>query len=76
MDTERLNYLLNIPSDGTKDDVLLLEEAIKDYPYSQPLHILLAKVAYKLNLEEKNKRLSTAAIYASNRTILKEVIQV
>jgi hypothetical protein len=75
VDTERLNYLLNNPSGATKDDVLLLEDAIKNYPYSQPLHILMAKIGFILNLEDKNKRLSTAAIYSSNRAVLKEVIQ-
>lgn len=75
MDTERFNFLLNNPSGATKDDVLLLQDAVKDYPYSQALHILRAKICFKLDIEDKNKRLSTAAIYASKRAILKEVIQ-
>lgn len=75
MDTERFNILINNPSGATEHDVFLLEDAIKDYPYSQALHILLAKICFKLDVEDKNKRLSTAAIYASKRAILKEVIQ-
>jgi tetratricopeptide (TPR) repeat protein len=75
VDTERFNFLLNNPSGATEDDVLLLQDAVKDYPYAQALHIIMAKICFMLNNTAKNKRLSTAAIYASNRAILKEVIQ-
>ena len=75
METERINLLLKNPSEATADDVLLLEKEIHNYPYAQVLHILLAKVQFQINAEEKNKKLTRAAIYSSERSILKKVIQ-
>lgn len=75
MDTERIIFLLNNPSDATKEDFLLLEEAVKNYPYSQMLHTLLARIGNQIDAENKTTLLTTAAIYASDRTVLKEVLQ-
>jgi hypothetical protein len=75
VDTERINFLLNNPSDATKEDYLLLEEAVKNYPYAQMLHTLLAKIGNQVDSENKTNLLTTAAIYASDRSVLKEVIQ-
>lgn len=75
MDTNRINLLLNNPSEATEDDIFHLENAINKYPYSQVLHILLAKIHFQLNTKEKSKKLITAAIYSSDRSILKKVIQ-
>ena len=74
METDRINLLLNNPSEATKDDIFLLENEISKYPYSQVLHILLAKIQFQLNIEEKNEKLAIAAIYSSDRSILKKVI--
>lgn len=75
MDTERINFLLNNPSDATKEDILLLDEAVKNYPYAQMLHTLLAKIGNQIDSENKSTLLTTAAIYASDRSVLKEVLQ-
>ena len=75
METERINLLLKNPTEATADDVFLLEKEIHNYPYAQVLHILLAKVQFQINAEEKNKKLTRAAIYSSERSILKKVIQ-
>jgi tetratricopeptide (TPR) repeat protein len=75
VDTERINFLLNHPSDATKDDVLLLEDAVSNYPYSQVLHILKAKIGDQLGSDDKNRLLTTAAIYSANRAVLKRVVQ-
>ena len=75
METDRINLLLNNPSEATKDDIFLLENEISKYPYSQVLHILLAKIQFQLNIEEKNEKLAIAAIYSGDRSILKKVIQ-
>jgi hypothetical protein len=39
------------------------------------LHTLRAKIGFILKDENKNQKLTTAAIYASNRAVLKDVIQ-
>lgn len=75
METDRINFILNNSSEATKDDIFLLEKEIRNYPFSQMLHILLAKVQFNLKSEGKNKKLSTAAIYTSDRSTLKKVIQ-
>jgi hypothetical protein len=75
VETDRINFILNNSSKATKEDAYLLEREIQKYPFSQVLRILLAKVQFNLNAEGKNKKLSTAAIYTSDRSALKKVIQ-
>ncbi len=75
MDKDRINYLLNHPKEATHEDIVALEGLIQSYPYAQMLHILQAKISNLQSLNDKTKKLTTAAIYASNRSVLKEVIQ-
>lgn len=75
METNRINLLLNNPTEATKEDILLIEQEIEKYPYAQLLHILLAKIQDQTQSEDKQKKLTTAAIYSSDRSILKKVIQ-
>lgn len=75
METNRINLLLNNPTKATKEDILLIEQEIEKYPYAQLLHILLAKIQDQTQSEDKQKKLTTAAIYSSDRSILKKVIQ-
>ncbi len=74
METERINLLFGNPSEASEDDVSIVENEILKYPYFQGLHILLAKIHFLLNTKEKNKKLTLAAIYSSERSILKKVI--
>jgi len=75
VDTKRINFLLNNPSDASTDDVRLLEEALTSFPYSQTLHILKAKIEDLLNVDDKINQLTSAAIYSANRAVLKQVMQ-
>jgi len=75
VDKERVNYLINRPAEATKKDSEELAELIREYPYSQMLHILLAKIRSLQDHENKQSAITKAAIYASNRTNLKAVIQ-
>ncbi len=75
METERINLLLNNPSEAKEDDIVLLENEISKSPFAQYLHILLARVQSELNSTEKQEKLIRAAIYSSNRAALKKVIQ-
>jgi tetratricopeptide (TPR) repeat protein len=74
VETERINYLLNHPSEATSEDLAMLEEAIRQYPFAQPLHVLSAKVASLLDAKDKDKKLTTAATYASSRVVLRKAI--
>jgi len=74
VEADRINFLLNNPTEANLEDTQLLEHEISKYPYAQILHILLAKIKHQQDAEDKNKRLTTAAIYSSNRSILKRAI--
>lgn len=54
------------------DEVKILTDK---YPYSQPLRALLAKSSKKADPRNFNKRVSTAAIYAVDRSALKAYIE-
>ena len=75
MSADRINFILNNPTAAIKDDIVLIESEVEKYPYSQFLHILLAKIKNQLNTEDKGKKLTTAAVYSSDRTALKNVFQ-
>jgi hypothetical protein len=53
------------------EDVLLLK---KDYPYSQVLHTLSARVSKDHGFSSQQVELQLAAIYAADRTVLKEIM--
>ena len=74
MEKHRINILLNNPSEATLEDVYLLKEEVSKYPFAQVLHILLAKVLYQQNASDKNEKLTRAAIYSGDRSVLKKII--
>lgn len=51
-----------------------LTEAEQEHPYSQILHVLSAVGAHKYKTEDANQKLNTAAVYSTDRKVLKEVI--
>lgn len=75
MESERINFLLNNPTEANSEDVVLLKEKTDKYPYAQFLHVLIAKISYHLNSNDKNRLLATSAVYSSDRSVLKKVIQ-
>lgn len=60
-------------SDSAQDahDLLQLRS---QYPFSQILHILAAKVAKDLNLPSQQHDLQSAAVYSTDRSVLKDVM--
>jgi hypothetical protein len=52
-----------------------LEKLVHEYPYSQPLRVLSAKSSTKKPKAEYHKRLSTAAFYATDRNVLRTLIE-
>ena len=74
MDKNRINYLLKNPTDSGPDDLIQLQHEISRYPFAQFLHVLNAKIKHLTQDEDKNQKLTTAAIYSSDRSILKKVI--
>ena len=74
MESDRINFLLSNPSEATLVDAQHLQQQVEKFPYSQILHILLARIKYHENTKDKNTKLTTAAIYSSERSVLKRAI--
>ncbi|MEO8473930.1 MAG: hypothetical protein ABI477_17140, partial [Chryseolinea sp.] len=58
-------------SESEAIDILLLKE---NFPYSQVLHSLSAKLGKDHQLGEEQKALQSAAVYAADRSVLKSVM--
>jgi tetratricopeptide (TPR) repeat protein len=74
VEKHRINILINNPAEATEQDLVLLEDYIKKYPYAQILHILLAKILFLRNSADRNIKLTGAAIYSVDRAVLKKII--
>lgn len=72
---DRIHFLLNNPTEIKPEDANMLASEIEKYPYAQYLRVLLAKIKYQVNSDDKSKFLTKAAIYSSDRLALKKVIQ-
>ena len=68
--TQIIQNFNNIPD----DDRDKLHELAKNYPYSQIIHTLVAKANADSNTDIAGKTLSYAAMYATDRTVLKKII--
>ncbi len=73
MDKKKLISLLTHSERLNKNDSEIIEELIRQYPYCQTAHILLAKER-SLNKEEFEDYLNIAAVYACDRERLYELI--
>jgi len=69
--TQQLEKLLARPALVTQEDIPFLQNLVEDYPYFQPLHLLLAK-ASNGNIEQQST-LTKAALY-TNGGILHRVL--
>ncbi len=58
-----------------KEDLNALIELEKIYPYSQAIHHLIAKSSIDLKSKDAKSRLNKAALYATDRAILKAFIE-
>lgn len=74
MDRHQLNTLLSNFAASSSHDAENIVVLSKKYPYSQVLHTLAAKAAKDHQLTDKQELLQLAAVYSTDRSILKEVI--
>ena len=74
MNKEHFNKLVSnyTKVDGAYNE---LEKLVHEYPYSQPLRVLSAKSSTKRPKAEYHKKLSTAAFYATDRNVLRILIE-
>lgn len=71
--TEFLELIRNFP-ESTKDEVHTVLNLSQAHPYSQILHALAARLSKENQLENHQHILQLAAVYASDRHILKELM--
>ncbi|MEP1093830.1 MAG: hypothetical protein ABJG78_01905 [Cyclobacteriaceae bacterium] len=70
---ELIDYIRD-PASLTSDHLNQLEEIVAEAPYFQSARLLLAKGSAILNEPATKKRVSSAAIYATDRPLLKKYI--
>jgi hypothetical protein len=74
VDLKRLEEIVATPALANNNDLKELLELSEQYPYAHYLKILISKVAQHVHDLEQINKLNTAAIYSSDRNILKKVI--
>jgi tetratricopeptide (TPR) repeat protein len=74
MDTTRIHQILADPDTAHEADLRSLEHLCELYPYSQYLRILTSRISQHLDNTDKGLKLNSAAIYASDRSVLKQYI--
>ena len=74
MNKEKFINCLRDPSLLQDNDIKELNLLVRRYPYFQGARILLAKVAKERNLKNTARYISSAAVYATDRALLKKYI--
>ncbi|MEL6558460.1 MAG: hypothetical protein AAFQ94_09765 [Bacteroidota bacterium] len=74
MNKQKFIELLREPSSISKDELSGLENVTRQYPYFQSAHLLLAKGSRIRKDPNTKKRISSAAVYCTDRTLLKKYI--
>ena len=64
---QELAGLLADPEKVSPQHTAMLNDLLQQYPYYQPLHLLLAKAS--LNSEERNNALAKASLYTNGQTL-------
>lgn len=75
MNKQKFVELLRTPEKISNSDLSELEALTKENPYFQSGHIVIARGSRLLKTPASAKKVNTAAIYATNRTILKNYMQ-
>lgn len=74
MDKKEFNRLLQTPQACTSVEAQDLLSLKNDYPFSQLLHALSARVSKDQGFSNQKEELQLAAVYASDRNVLKEIV--
>ncbi|MDQ4140981.1 MAG: hypothetical protein M3142_10700 [Bacteroidota bacterium] len=74
MNKSALLHMMNHVSALSDHDVEELEKLVKNFPYCQTAHLLIAKASYDKGNMLSNQKLRKAAAYATNRHLLKKLI--
>lgn len=74
MNKQKFIELLREPSSISRDELSGLENVTRQYPYFQSAHLLLAKGSRLRKDPNTKKRISSAAVYCTDRVLLKKYI--
>lgn len=75
MDKNKFLTLIANPVEITENDMDLFSSILEAYPYCQIAHLILAKLKYDANSPDKTEKLNQAALYTTNRSLLKKIIE-
>ena len=71
MNAKKINTLFRYPEQITSEDLIGLKQAVDDFPYAAPLHVLYMKALQKKESYLLPGQIKRAAIAAPNRAALK-----
>lgn len=74
MDKKQLTELLNHYTASSSQEATDVISLCDQYPYSQLLHALAARVSKDHNLQNQQAFLQSAAVYSTDRSVLKEIM--
>ena len=74
MNKQKFVHILNNKKSIGQHDLRKIELLEKDYPYSQVLHTLSALVSYSRKEKNSKQKLNTAAVYSTDRSVLKDLV--
>lgn len=74
MDKKQLTELLNHYTASSSQEATDVISLCDQYPYSQLLHTLAARVSKDHNLQNQQAFLQSAAVYSTDRSVLKEIM--
>ena len=74
MEPKKLVDLLHHYSGSSSQEASEVISLSKEYPYSQVLQALAARVSKDHNLDNQQHLLQSAAVYSTDRSVLKEII--
>ena len=74
MDKKQLTDLLNHYTASSTEEATEVISLCDQYPYSQLLHALAARVSKDHNLQNQQNILQSAAVYSTDRSVLKQIM--
>ncbi|SHJ52038.1 hypothetical protein SAMN04488028_101383 [Reichenbachiella agariperforans] len=74
MNKQKFIELVGAADQASELEIKALEKLVQQYPFFQNGHVVLAKASKAKKLPSTPKRMSTAAVYATNRAVFKQYL--
>lgn len=75
MNKQRFNDILGNFHRIGEEDIQQLRILADSYPFSQIMHVLLAKAAFDAGLPDAKQKINKAALYTTDRKVLKDIME-